>query len=238
MPALGLRAGGRLCHPLRPDMARPDPKLLAKKAGSYLKEHPEELLRVVRGALGLRVGVPLDALRYLARELGNGAKAPKDVVIEPAPPGLRLQATVDAMGTPVRASLVVFVEELDVTTQGVQIGTRISELSLKVLGDASSPVAGLIKSGALDLTKPGNLVAFMPKRPAALVDAKDDRLRFDLLKLPSLAKNPAFKRALSIVAPVLGVRAIKTKDDHVDFHLKANLGGVPAAVAAARAAAN
>jgi hypothetical protein len=216
-------------------MPKPDPKALARLAADYLKQHPEEILRVVRGAIGLRFGVPMDAVRYLARELGSGPKAPKDVLIEAAPPGIRLGATVDAMGTPLRALAIIYVEELDISTTQLRIGLRIEGLTLTVLGDAASPLAGLIKSGALDLSKPGNLVAFMPKRPAALVDAKDDRLVVDLMKVPKIADNPKLKQALSIVTPVFGVRALKTKDDHLDLHLKADLSGVPLAIAAARA---
>jgi hypothetical protein len=216
-------------------MPKPDPKVLARLAADYLKEHPEEILRVLRGAIGLRFGVPMDAIRYLARELGSGPKAPKDVLLEAAPPGIRLGATVDAMGTPLRALAIIYVEELDISTAQLRIGLRIEGLTLTVLGDAASPLAGLIKSGALDLSKPGNLVAFMPKRPAALIDAKDDRLVVDLMKVPKIADNPKLKQALSIVTPVLGVRALKTKDDHLDLHLKADLSGVPLAIAAARA---
>lgn len=215
-------------------MPKPNPKVILRAAGEYLKEHPEEILRALKGALGLRFGVPIDALRYLVRELGGGKKAPKDVVIDPAPPGIRLGATVDAMGTALRASLVVAVEELHISVDELRVTARISEMNLKVLGESDSPLAGLIKSGALDLSKPGNLVAFMPKRPAALVDAKDDRIVLDLMKVPSIATNPKLKRTLAVLTPVVGVRAIKTKDDHLDVHLKADLTGVGAAVAAAR----
>lgn len=217
-------------------MPMPDKKVLLQKAGSYLKEHPEEILRAIRGAVGLRFGVPIDALRYLARELGGGKKAPKDVVIEAAPPGVRLGATVDAMGTTLRASLVVYVEDLSVSIDQILVVVRIAELSLNVLGDASSPLAGLLKSGALDLSKPGNLVAFMPKRPPALVDAKDDRLTLDLMKIPKLGENDKVKRAIEIVTPIVGIRAISSADDHIDVQLKADLTGVPAAIAAARSA--
>jgi hypothetical protein len=216
-------------------MPKLDPKILARHATDYLKQHPEEILRILRGALGLRFGVPMDAIRYVVRELGTGPKAPKDVIVEAAPPGIRIAASVDAMGTPVRAVLVVYVEELDISIDRMRIAVRIEGLTLTVLGDANSPVAGLIKSGALDLSKPGNLVAFMPKRPAALVEAKDDRIVVDLMKVPSIADNPKVKQALSVVTPVLGIRALKTKDDHLDLHLKADLAGVPVAIAAARA---
>jgi hypothetical protein len=215
-------------------MPKPNPKVLLCQAGNYLKEHPEEIVRALRGALGLRLGVPIDALRYLARELADGKKAPKDVVIEAAPPGLRLGLTVDAMGTTLRASLVVYTEELDIHLDSIRIGLRIAELTLHVLGESSSPLAGLIKSGALDLSKPGNLVAFMPKRPAALVEAKDDRIALDLMKIPKIAENPKVSRALRIVTPLLVVEAIRTKDDHLDVHLKATPSGLGAAIAAAR----
>lgn len=215
-------------------MPKPDPKVLLRIASNYLKEHPEEILRALRGVLGLRLGVPIDALRYLSRELSDGKRAPKDVVIEAAPPGLRVGLTVDAMGTPLRASLVVYTEELDVRPDSIRIGLRIAELKLTVLGESSSPLAGLLKSGALDLSKPGNLVAFMPKRPPALVDAKDDRIALDLMKIPKIAENPKVARLLRVLTPVLGVEAIKTKDDHLDVHLKATPSGLSAAIAAAR----
>ncbi len=216
-------------------MPRPDKKAIIDAARGWLRDHPEELLRVLKGLFGLRAGVPLDALRYLARELGGGKKGPKDVVLEPAPPGLRAQLTVDAMGTPLRVSVVVTVEEIHVTLDEVKFVLRVSDLSLKVLDDAAtSPVAALIKSGALDLSKPGNLVSFMPKRPAMLVDAKDDRVTLDLLKMPKIADNPRVRKILAIVTPILGVRAIRTKDDHLDVHFRATPSGVTEAIHAAR----
>lgn len=216
-------------------MPKPDPRVLARTAGNYLKEHPEEIVRALRSALGLRASIPMDALRYLAREfVPDNKRAPKDIVIEAAPPGIRVAATVDAMGTPLRASLILHIEEIAVSLTEMRIGVRIEGLTLTVLGDSSSPLAGLLKSGALDLSKPGNLVAFMPKRPPMLVEAKDDRLTLDLMKVPKIAENPKVRRYLSIVLPVASVRAIRTKDDHLDVHLKANLGGISQAIAAAR----
>lgn len=216
-------------------MPRPDKKAIVEAARGWLRDHPEELLRVLKGLFGLRAGVPLDALRYLARELGGGKKGPKDVVLDPAPPGLRAQMTVDAMGTPLRVSVVVTVEEIHVTLDEVKFVVRVSDLSLKVLDDAAtSPVAALIKSGALDLSKPGNLVSFMPKRPAMLVEAKDDRVTLDLLKMPKIAENRRIRKILAVVTPVLGVRAIRTKDDHLDVHFRATPSGVPEAIQAAR----
>jgi len=215
-------------------MAKPNPKVLLGAAKSYLREHPEEIVRALRGALGLRLGVPLDSLRYLARELAGGGKV-RDVVIDSAPPGIRLSLTVDAVGSTLRVSLVLYVEEVEVTSTEVKFGTRVAEMSLKVLDGFQTPVAALIQSGALDLSKPGNLVAFIPKRPPAIVDAKDDRIVIDLMKVPSLAGNPKVRRILSIATPVVRVRAIRSKDDHLDVYLKATPSGISEAVAAVRA---
>lgn len=215
-------------------MARPDPRAIVNAAKNYLKDHPEELVRAMKGALGLRVGVPLDALRYLARELTGGKKAPKDIEIDSAPPGVRIAMTVEAVGSVLRVSLVLFVEEVHITGEEIRVSARVADLALKVLDGFQTPVAALVQSGALDLSKPGNLVAFIPKRPAMIVDAKDDRIVIDAMKLPKLAQNDKVRRLLSIATPVLNVRAIRSKDDHLDVHLKASLSGLPVAFAAAR----
>lgn len=217
-------------------MPKPNPKEMLRVAGNYLKAHPEEIWRAAKGLVASRIGVPMDALRYLVRELATGEKAPKDVVIEASPPGLRASLTVAAMGTPLRVSVVVFVEEVDVTMESIRFVLRLEGLTLKVLGDANTPIAGFIKSGALDLSKPANLVNIMPKKPAALVDAKDDRVTIDLMKIPKIAENPKLKRYLPVLLPVVGLSAIQTKDDHLDVHLKLRASGVPEAFNAARAA--
>lgn len=213
-------------------MPKPNAKVILSAAADYLKRNPEEMVRVVKGAFGLRFGVPLDALRYLAAELGQSPKAPKDVVIEAVPPGLRVAMTVRAMGTTMRVKMSLFVEELALSGDAALVTARIADMEITVLDGDDTPVAGLIKSGALDLSKPGNLVAYMPKRPEALVDAKDDRVVVDLLKIPALAKKA--RKALGVMTPVLTVAAVRTKDDHLDVHFKATPSRIGEAIAAAQ----
>jgi hypothetical protein len=218
-------------------MPRPSPKVLLKTAANYLKEHPEEILRTVKDAFALRVGIPLDALRYLAAEFGQGKKAPKDVVLEATPPGLRVAMTVAAMGSTLRVKLTLFIEELQLGNGVARVTTRIADMALEVLVGGDTPLAGLIKSGALDLSKPGNLVAFMPKRPEMLVDAKDDRIVLDLMKVQKLADNRAFRRTLEVVTPVLTVAGIDTEADHLYLQLRASPSGIGEAIARAQSAA-
>lgn len=215
-------------------MPKLKPKVLVHAATDYLKAHPEEVVRALRGAVGLRAGIPLDALRYLVAELASGPKAPTDVVLEAVPPGLRAGLTVRAMGTTLRVRLTVFVEELDLAHDAAVVTARIADLNLEVLDGEDSPVAGLIKSGALDLSKPGNLVAYMPKRPELLIDAKDDRITVDLMKVPKLRDNPKVRRIFDVGLPVVNIAAITTKDDHLDIQFKAKPSGIGEAIAAAQ----
>jgi hypothetical protein len=217
-----------------PRMVRPNPRALLRAARDYVKEHPDELVRAARNALKLRVGVPLDALRYVVREFVGGPKVPKDIEFQSAEPGLRVSMTVDAVGSKLRVSLVVTVDSLELAPDRLEVAVRVTELTLKLLEGKDTPVAALIQSGALDLSKPGNLVAFIPKRPAMIVDAKDDRIVIDAMKVPKIAANERLRKALAIAKPVVGIRAIRCEDDHLDVHLRACLSGVPDAVAEAR----
>jgi hypothetical protein len=209
------------------------PRAVVQAAVDYLRKNPDEVLRAARNAAGLRFGVPIAALRYLASQ-AKGKKVPKDIELGTSPPALRLAATVDAMGTALRASAAVKVDEVHIEADSLRISVRLRDVKLDLVGDSDSPVATLVKSGALDLSKPGNLVKFIPKRPPAIVDAEGDRIVVDLMKVPKLAKSGAFKRALAVVAPLIGVRAIETDGDHIYIALRATPSGLFQAVEAIR----
>ena len=105
---------------------------------------------------------------------------------------------------------------------------------MKVLGDSFTPVAGLIKSGALDLSKPGNLAKFMPKRPAVLVEAHDDVLVLDLMQNPKFAANDKVRALLGTLTPVVNVAGLSTEGDFLILQLRASPFGIPRAINAAR----
>ncbi|MFO0735324.1 MAG: hypothetical protein U0270_05570 [Labilithrix sp.] len=201
-----------------------------------MRKNPDEVVRAAVNATGLRFGVPIATLRWFAGQI-QGAKAPKDVEISSAPPALRFSAVVDAMGTAVRASAAIKIDEVTITEDSLRVGVRLREVKLALVGDSESPVATLIKSGALDLSKPGNLVKFIPKRPAAVVEAEGDRVVVDLMKVPKLANDPRIRRALGILSPVLGIRAIETDRDHLYVKLRATPAGLPEALGKLRAPA-
>jgi len=211
-----------------------DARAVLTASVDYVRKNPDELLRAAVNAAGLRFGVPLAALRWLSAQAKMPRKAPKDIEIGSSPPAIRLSLTVDAMGTPLRASFAVRFDEIDFSPESMRIGMRVSDVKLKLLGESDSPVATLIKSGALDLSKPGNLVKFLPKRPVAIVEADDDRIVIDLMRVPAVAGNWQLKRALAVVTPVINVRAVETDRDHIYVALKAMPRGLPQAYAALR----
>jgi hypothetical protein len=204
-----------------------DPRALLGNAKNYLVQHPEELIRAGKNAFLWRFGLPLDAIRWLASQL-KGKKAPKDLQIEAVPPGVRIGATLDLMGTVVRASAIVYIEDVRFNADQLRIELRLADVGLKLLQDAPTPVATLIKSGALDLSKPGNLVAYMPKRPAFLIDAKDDRIVVDLMKHPAITKQNIDKW-VGLVTPFVSIGAIRTDWEHLDVTFKPFQEGVAAA---------
>ncbi len=200
----------------------------------YVKENPQEIVKAAINATGLRFGIPLAALRWGVGQMKQGKKTPKDIEIGASPPALRLSATVDAMGTQVRASAAIKIDEVDLSVDALRIGVRLRDVRLQLVGESESPVATLIKSGALDLSKPGNLVKFIPKRPAAVVEADGDRVVIDLMKVPQIANNARLRRILAVVIPVINIRAIETDKDHLYIAFKASPLGLVQAIDAIR----
>jgi len=211
-----------------------DARELLNAAVDYIRRNPDELVKAAVNAAGLRFGIPIAALRYLTTAAKLPRKAPKDIDIGSSPPAIRISLSVDAMGTPVRASAAIKIDEIDLSPTALRIGIRLSDVKLALLGESDAPVATLIKSGALDLSKPGNLVKFLPKRPPAIVEAEGDRIVIDLMMVPAVADNTRLRRVLAILTPVVNVRAVETDRDHLYVALKASPRGLPRALAALR----
>jgi hypothetical protein len=211
-----------------------DARAILNAAVDYVRKNPDEIAKAAVNAAVLRFGVPLAGLRWLSSQAQLPKKAPRDIDIGSAPPAIRLSLSIDAMGTPVRASAAIKVDEIELSPHALRIGLKLSDVKLALLGESETPVATLIKSGALDLSKPGNLVKFLPKRPAAIVEAAGDRIVVDLMKVPAVADSSRLRKALAIVTPVMAIRAIETDRDHGYLALRAIPRGLPRAVAALR----
>lgn len=181
----------------------------------YLRRNPRELLKTARELVELRLGVPIDGLRWLAEHALPHDLFPIGLRVEAAPPFLRLGAEVNAMGTPIRASLCVGVDEVQVNANKLQFALRIAEIDLKMAGESVSPLAVLIKSGVLDLSRPGDLVHHLPMRPPVITEARGDRIVVDLFKIPMVAVNPAIRITAALLSAVLSVDAIEADEERL-----------------------
>lgn len=205
----------------------PTPQETVDAVRSYLRGHPEELGRAVRSALGLRFGVPLAALRWLGQQAERNGKV-EDFHIDSVPPGLRLSGNLDAMNTPIRASAIIFVERVVFNDEELTVALRLEEVMLKLNGESDSPVAALIKSGALDLSNPGTLVNFMPGRSPVLAEANGNRIVLDLMRDPNIGKNHLVRRAVSLLTSFVTLHGVETDTKHLDIAFRAlptGLGG-------------
>jgi hypothetical protein len=212
-----------------------DPKAALLAAVRYIQRKPNILLHVAINAAGMKVTVPLDALRYLLRELPPSKKAPKEVVIEEQSPALRLAATVDLMGTAIRAGASMCFSDFSFSEEELKVRIELSNVNMRLESDSDSPVAALIKSGALDLSKPGNLAKYMPNRPPALIEAEDNHITLDLMKVPKIAANPKVRRVLELITPVLTIRSLSTEKDSIVIGLQPKPAGIPQVIHSVRA---
>ena len=197
-------------------------------------KNPTTMLSMARHALGMRIAVPLDSLRWFIANTPPSKKAPQDITITPRPPAIGIGATIDLMGTTVRAGASIRIDQIEVSDTKFKVTLRLNDVTMKVLGESFTPVAGLIKSGALDLSKPGNLAKFMPKKPAMLVEAHDDVIVIDLMQNPKFAENDKVRGLLGTLTPVVQVSGLSTEGDFLILQLRASPFGIPRAISAAR----
>lgn len=207
-----------------------DYKAALRASANYLKQHPEELLHCAKKARHFRFALPLAALEWLATELTSSAKdGPRDVQLAPSPPGLRVAATVEQMGTWLRASCVVLLERVSLSADSAQIELRLKNVEVHLLDDSTqTPLAALIRSQTLDLSRVASLVAYLPSRPAALIEAVDDRIVVDLMKLTRFSKGTRLGAAMALLPDLLAVDSVNTDQDHLDIALRPFPRGIPA----------
>jgi hypothetical protein len=201
-------------------------------ATGYLRRHPSEVARGIRNLVGLRAGVPIDALRWLMEQAAKGGKI-EDPVITEVSPGLRVTASVDLMKTPVRASAVVYIDRVRLDADQIRLDVRLEEIWVEVIGDATTPVAALLRSGALDLSKPGELAKYMDL-PPVIVEARDNKLSIDLMREPKIGDNPVVRQALAVVTPLVTMHGIESDEEHLNIVFRALPQGIGSAASAVR----
>jgi hypothetical protein len=212
------------------------PLLLKNALGSasrYVVSHPMTVLQVARHAALLRWAIPLDALRWLVRQIPAGRSTPTDIRIEARPPAIYIGATVDLMGAVVRVAGSLRFDQVRISPEAALLAVHVSDLAV-IPEDPNSPLNQLLQSGAINLEKPADLLGFMGRRPSVIVSAKGKDFELDLLQIPGMGDSPLLLRGLGAVTPVVNLRAIETRDDFLIVGFQATPSGLPAALAALR----
>src|SRR5947208_15458033 len=110
-----------------------------RSASRFMVKNPTTMLSMARHALGMRVAVPLDALRWFIANTPPSKEAPQDVTITPRPPALGLGATIDLMGTTVRANAAVRVDQIEVSEAPFKVKLPAPDVHPKVPGRPPAP---------------------------------------------------------------------------------------------------
>lgn len=206
-----------------------DRRLALEAATQYIRTHPEEVRRFIRGGFGLRFGVPLAAFRWLVSHVLGDANG-MDPVIEAASPGLRVAATLEKMDTKMRARATMFITRISVSAHELRMELRLEDVGITVLSEQRTIVSALINSGALDVSRPGDLVNELPGIPDFIVEADGHRIVVDLMKAPSLANNPMARHLLGLTSSIISLHGVHTEEDHLDVVFRALPRGGSAAV--------
>ena len=191
-----------------------------RAARRFIVSRPDEVWRAAKNLTELKVGLPIDVFRWLGNMAEESGKV-KDLQIDAVPPGVRIAASVSAMKTPLRFATTAYIDRVDFSEEKLELEIRLEGTSLNMDGDAETPVATLVKSGALDLSRPGSLIKFLPKRPPIIVDASDNRITLDLMRDKRLADSFWARKAVGTLTSFLTLESAHSSTSHFDVSFKA-----------------
>ena len=212
-------------------MSSPTAALIA--GFDYVRRNPFALVAAAKNAAQLRVTVPLDVVRWGLGKVRSEVVG--DFVVSSAPPGVAIEMTANAMGTKVGVKAVVTIEEITLGPDLFRVSLRVTDLAVAPQGEeAGGPIQSLLASGAIDLSKPGNLLSFLPKKPSLIAESEGNHFVLDLLQLAGLRDNAKLRRALTLVTPVLTIREVLTEDDALLVGLRVRPSGLPLVLASLR----
>ena len=177
--------------------------------------------------------VPVVAFRWLARELLSDSSRVRDVVLEPRPPGLHVEASFEKMNTRLRGRADVFVDGVVIAPGTMRLRIRLADVGLELVEDADTPVAALLNAGALDLSRPATLLGYMVRSPV-IMSAERDVVELELTAHPRFADDDNVGRMLTLVSSLVTVQNVHVDPEHLEVQFRGLPFGVAPAVEALR----
>lgn len=195
-----------------------EPRRAVESMVRYLTARPDEITRFIRSGLGMRLGVPLAAFRWIlaevTRDLGMDAELDVD------PPGLRFAGTIEKMNTRMRIHAGLFVQDILIDDHQIRLTLRVEGLRIDVISEQKTQLSALLRSGALDLSRPGDLVNELPNVPPVVVHAQGTRIELDLMRSGRF-EDSRLRELVGALSALVTVKDIRTESsDHVDVTLR------------------
>lgn len=176
------------------------------------------------------MGVPLPAVRWLLEQRWM-ARWPKQVDVQPAPPGIRVATTLDLLGSQLDVAATLIFEQVEWTSDHLLLGVRVSDMSARVEGQGGSALAAVVNSGSFDGSHVGDLVARLPGRPDYVVEAAGQRVVIDLMRHPAVSASLLVGLAQR-VTPWLSVSELASSEHQLSLQFQLLRSGWRAAVSA------
>src|SRR3569623_602910 len=107
-----------------------------RSAGRFMVKNPTTMLSMARHALGMRIAVPLDDLRWFIANTPPTKKAPQDVTVTPRHHAIGVGATIDLMGSTVRAGASIRSVRIVGAVGSFMVSLKLSVVTLMVLGES------------------------------------------------------------------------------------------------------
>ena len=199
-----------------------------RRAAEHVVKHPDTLREVAWHALFQRIAIPIDVISWALQQLPAGRGRPSAISVEAREPALLVRATVVLMKQELQAEAAVHVLDISAGAEELRLRVRVSDL--RITATPGTPMAQLLASGALDLAKPARLLTFLPKRPAVLAEAEDDRFELDLLQVPQIRDNRRLRWLLRTLSPMVSVREVRTDHGLLLIGLEPHLAGLAEAL--------
>ncbi|MEL6190169.1 MAG: hypothetical protein AAFU79_36565, partial [Myxococcota bacterium] len=114
-----------------------------------------------------------------------------------------------------------FVQNIEIDDQQIRLELRIEDLKIDILSHEKTQLSALIKSGALDLSRPGDLVNELPDIPPVVVHAEGNRITLDLMRSERFSE-PRHREIVGLLSSLVTVRDVRTeRSEHIEVTFRA-----------------
>lgn len=197
-----------------------------KRALASLQKSPRLLLLMFTQALKHRWLLPLDAIRFFLEKGLHDVTMIEDWSLQAKPPGLLLRAKLSIMENHVQVSVVVSIVEIKWTEQCFRIRVQADEVHVHAPSD--SPIHSML--ALVDLTKPGDLIAWLPSAVPGLVEGTGNQVVFDLFEIPAIRNKRGLMRMLQAIPHIARLVSVRAGRNVLVLQWQCMLRNLPAAI--------